>query len=51
LCQTGGSPDTDWLFIDGSIIRAHRHSTGAASNENEAIGKAAVETPPKFILR
>ncbi|WP_141554567.1 IS5 family transposase, partial [Xenorhabdus stockiae] len=32
--------DTEWLFIDGSIIRAHQHSAGAASEENEAIGKS-----------
>ncbi|WP_340613458.1 IS5 family transposase [Xenorhabdus thailandensis] len=32
--------DTEWLFIDGSIIRAHQHSSGAASTEDEAIGKS-----------
>ena len=32
--------DAEWLFVDGSIVRAHQHSTGAASNENEAIGKS-----------
>jgi transposase len=33
-------PDLEWEFIDGSIIRAHQHSTGAASEENQAIGKS-----------
>lgn len=33
-------PDLEWKFIDGSIIRAHQHSTGAASEENQAIGKS-----------
>ena len=33
-------PDLEWEFIDGSIIRAHQHSTGASSSENEAIGKS-----------
>jgi transposase len=33
-------PDLEWEFIDGSIVRAHQHSTGAASSENEAIGKS-----------
>lgn len=33
-------PDLEWAFIDGSIIRAHQHSTGASSAENEAIGKS-----------
>jgi len=32
--------DTDWLFIDGSIVRAHQHSTGAATAEDESIGKS-----------
>jgi transposase len=32
--------DTEWLFLDGSIIRAHQHSSGAASAEEQAIGKS-----------
>jgi len=34
------NPDLEWEFIDGSIIRAHQHSTGSSSAENEAIGKS-----------
>jgi transposase len=30
----------DWVFADGSIIRAHQHSSGAATSENECIGKS-----------
>jgi transposase len=33
-------PDMDWLFIDGSIVRAHQHSTGAATDNHESIGKS-----------
>lgn len=33
-------PDLEWTFIDASIIRAHQHSAGAASKENQAIGKS-----------
>lgn len=33
-------PDTEWEFIDGSIIKAHQHSMGAATNQSEAIGKS-----------
>ncbi|WP_230579721.1 transposase, partial [Xenorhabdus bovienii] len=33
-----GLADREWLFIDGSIVRAHQHSAGAATNEEEAIG-------------
>ena len=32
--------DTDWLFIDGSIVKAHQDSSGAASKDKEAIGKS-----------
>lgn len=34
-------PDLEWEFIDGSIVKAHQHSAGAASEENQAIGKSA----------
>jgi len=33
-------PDLEWEFIDGSIVKAHQHSTGAASQDNEAIGQS-----------
>jgi len=33
-------PDLEWEFIDGSIIRAHQHSSGAIGEENQAIGKS-----------
>ena len=33
-------PDLEWEFIDGSIVKAHQHSTGAATEDNEAIGKS-----------
>ncbi len=32
--------DKGWLFIDGSIVRAHQHSAEAASNNDEVIGKS-----------
>ncbi|CCW31975.1 transposase [Xenorhabdus nematophila F1] len=35
-----GISDREWLFIDGSIIRAHQHSAGAATDKDEAIGKS-----------
>ncbi len=31
--------DIEWEFIDGSIIKAHQHSMGSASDSVEAIGK------------
>lgn len=30
--------DTEWVFIDGSYIRAHQHASGARHGENRAIG-------------
>lgn len=33
-------PDLEWEFIDSSIVKAHQHSAGAASEENQAIGKS-----------
>ena len=28
-------PDLEWEFIDGSIVKAHQHSAGAASEEEQ----------------
>jgi len=33
-------PDLEWEFIDGSIVKAHQHSTGAAGQDPQAIGKS-----------
>jgi transposase len=33
-------PELEWEFIDGSIVRAHQHSSGAAGEDNQAIGKS-----------
>lgn len=33
-------PDLEWEFIDGSIVKAHQHGTGAASEDNQAMGKS-----------
>ena len=32
--------DIEWVFIDGSIVRAHQHSAVAATLSNESIGKS-----------
>jgi len=32
--------DSEWLFIAESIVRAHQHSSGAISDQNELIGKS-----------
>lgn len=33
-------PDMEWAFLDGSYVRAHQHSAGAATQDAEAIGKS-----------
>ena len=33
-------PDCEWGFMDATIVKAHQHSTGAATNSSEAIGKS-----------
>ena len=32
--------DREWLFMDGTHVRAHQHSSGAASQTDEAISKS-----------
>lgn len=32
--------DYDWVFADGSIVKAHQHSTGAVTPDSECIGKS-----------
>jgi transposase len=33
-------PDLEWLFIDGTYIKAHQHSTGAPGPDTQAIGQS-----------
>jgi hypothetical protein len=41
-------PDLEWEFIDGSIIKAHQHSTGARTEDDEGIGKSVVGNTTKI---
>jgi transposase len=41
-------PDMEWEFIDGSIVKAHQHSAGAASDEDEGIGKSVAGNTTKI---
>lgn len=34
-------PDFEWAFIDGTYVKAHQHSAGAASGKPEVIDQAA----------
>ena len=42
--------DPEWLFIDGSIDKAHQDSSGAASSSDEAIGKSRGGSSTKIHL-
>jgi len=41
-------PDLEWAFIDGSIVKAHQHSSGAASGQESAIGKSVAGNTTKI---
>lgn len=42
--------DPEWLFIDGSIVKGHQDSSGAASSSDEAIGKSRGGSSTKIHL-
>lgn len=35
-----GEIDTEWVFADGSYVRAHQHASGARRGEDRAIGRS-----------
>ena len=35
-----GEIDSEWVFADGSYIRAHQHASGARRGEERAIGRS-----------
>ena len=46
-------PDLEWEFIDGSIVKAHQHSSGAAKKSeagNHGIGKSVAGNTSKIHL-
>lgn len=43
-------PDLEWEFIDGSYVKAHQHSTGAAGEGSQAIGKSRAGNTSKIHL-
>lgn len=40
----------EWVFIDGSYVKAHQHSAGATSGKDEAIGKSRTGNTSKIHL-
>jgi transposase len=43
-------PDREWKFIDGSYVKAHQHSAGAAYKKPQAIGKSRAGNTTKIHL-
>lgn len=43
-------PDFEWAFIDGTYVKAHQHSSGAATGQAEAIGKSRAGLTSKIHL-
>ncbi|WP_415878256.1 IS5 family transposase [Methylomonas sp. TEB] len=41
-------PDLEWIFIDGSIVKAHQHSSGAAHERETAIRKSVAGNTTKI---
>lgn len=41
-------PDLEWVFIDGSILEAHQHSSGAANEQETEIGKSVAGNTTKI---
>ena len=43
-------PDMERAFIDGSYAKAHQHSAGAASGDDEVTGKSRAGNTSKIHL-
>jgi len=42
--------DNEWTFVDGSVVKAHQHSSGAAYAAETAIGKSVAGNSTKIHL-
>jgi len=40
--------DNEWTFIDGSVVKAHQHSSGAAYGAETAVGKSVAGNSTKI---
>ncbi|MBY7868490.1 hypothetical protein KW409_16365 [Vibrio fluvialis] len=50
LKELSKSFDYDWVFADGSIVKAHQHSAGTATPNSECIGKSRGGNSTKIYL-
>ena len=42
------NPDLEWQMIDGTIVKAHQHSAGAAGQKDQAIGRSVAGNTTKI---
>ena len=42
--------DWEWVFVDGSVVKAHQHATGAEKGKETAIGKSVAGNSSKINL-
>jgi len=40
--------DREWTFVDGTIVKAHQHSSGAAAGAESGIGKSVARNTSKI---
>jgi transposase len=43
-------PDLEWIFVDGSIVKAHQHSSGCRKHEKSEIGYSVAGNSSKIHL-
>ena len=43
-------PDLEWVFIDGSVVKAHQHSSGCQKHEKADIGRSVAGNSSKIHL-
>ena len=48
--ELASRPDLEWQFVDGSIVKAHQHSSGAAHGADCGIGKSVAGNTSKIHL-
>jgi transposase len=48
--KLASDPDHEWTFVDGTIVKAHQHSSGAAKGAKSAIGKCVAGNSTKIHL-
>jgi transposase len=48
--KLAADPDHEWTFVDGTIVKAHQHSSGAAKGAETAIGKHVAGNTTKIHL-